>query len=178
MSLRPSRFPLRQSLKVWLSCAWKLGSRYQKKSQTILAPTPHIVLQCFSLLPSATLTQPHNTVQGIFLTLTCKTSTPAHIPSEPSQLELKLVRHVQNNRMDFSKYIGSKREAKETVSPCLIPQRTWRERTWKWLRYSVHSLPQFSLERFALRPPMSLSLLTEFVGVKHRKTELGSIQAN
>lgn len=125
MSLRQSCFPLRQSLKVWLSCAWKLGSRYQKKSQKFFGFLHLVVLQCFSLLSPGTLTQPHNMVQVISLTLACKTTTLAYTASEPSQLELELARHLQNNRMDVSKYTGSKREAKETVSPCLISQRTW-----------------------------------------------------
>ena len=69
-------------------------------------------------------------------------------------MEMNLARDVKNNK-EFYRYIGQKKQAKETIIP-LIKRKNCLQETQRRLRYSMSSLPQSSV---AVRLPVSLTYL-------------------
>ena len=55
-------------------------------------------------------------------------------------MEMNLARDVKNNK-EFYRYIGQKKQAKETIIP-LIKRKNCLQETQRRLRYSMSSLPQ------------------------------------
>ena len=53
------------------------------------------------------------------------------------QMELNLTRDVKNNKKEFYRYIGRRKQTKESVPPLI--NENWLPQTWKKLRYSAYS---------------------------------------
>ena len=73
---------------------------------------------------------------------------------------------VKNNKKGFRKYIGQKRQAKDSIPPLIKRRENWLQQTWGRLRYSTSSL---SLSSLAIRFPrllMSLNFKERVGGAK------------
>ena len=73
------------------------------------------------------------------------------------RMELNLVRDVKKNK-GFFRYIGQKRQAKDSVPPLINERESRPPWTWRMLRYLMSSWTQFSWTFQLLTPFMSLSI--------------------